>query len=130
MELKDYLNMNPVDYSDEELTQFMEKLEEIHKNLIDAWASEIDDIPKDADFESKKVKKLVKEISKAYAPDVARAEYLAEIVGEELNKRLNHLEQLASLGQLNGDYKEDTEEFIERELERTRQIREQNDLDD
>ena len=136
---KDRVNQNNFqDFSDEELIVMKKKLIERYRFLEEEWAIKLSKIWTDKfDQYSARGKRKLDKLTKTYADKLSDMEIVFEELKEELLFRELSVVDLEDITDEVDESRIDEEtdqldenEYISREIEKTRQIREDNKLDD
>ena len=116
---KDYLDIDVINYSNQELEFIYGQLSAEYDEYTDKWAKEVSDISTD-DFDPYSFfgERKLKKITKKYAGTLADINGIIEVVADELNKREKVADDEKYIGK--GQFtNEDKDSFLEREKMKT-----------
>lgn len=130
MAYTDYVNMDLATVSSDLLLHIQEELIEEHNNIMAQYAESIKKIATpNFDPYSFFGERKIKKIASKYADDLSNIEVLLDDIDDELNKREDASEpEPQSNEEYERDTKEEREEFVKSESDKTQKIRQDNKL--
>lgn len=131
MDYRKYMDMDPVDYSDEDLKNLMNMLEFEYGKTMDSYAEELKAISTpNFDPYSFKGEKMISKIAKKYSEPAGDIGYLMDIIEDEMNKRGKFYEEqrYREGGVSNPQPSISEDEFLEKESLKT--LKHKQDIDD
>lgn len=130
MDYRKYIDMDPVNYSDEELKNLMNMLEFEYGKIVDSYAEEIKAISTpNFDPYSFRGEKKISKIAKKYSEPAGDIGYLMDIIEDEMKKRGKFYEEqrYREGGAENLKPAISEEEFLEKESLKT--LKHKQDID-